>query len=260
MREIFARRPNGVSLRGQYTTFDEALVECGQGYDSRDIAAVVTEKTRRLLESPSDAVPTNGALLAIAALAGRRPPLQIVDIGGAAGAQYIAIRNLLPVEIQLDWVIVETSTMVESAASLSHSSEVRFSTDLGSALGGWQSSPDLVIASGSLMYLPKPLNALEEISLSSAASVVFARTFLTMDASARIGIQKSSLSDNGPGPLPPGFTDKRVKYPCTLVPRIEFERVLAKNHRISLRVEESSTSRVTQRMSVSQHSYVAHAL
>jgi hypothetical protein len=51
-------------------------------------------------------------------------------------------------------------------------------------------------------------------------------------------VQKSSLSDNGPGPLPKGFQDGSAQYPVTFVRKEKFEEILNRNYSIDLMINE----------------------
>ena len=243
----------------EFPDFASALHACGAGYESNDIAAVVVEKTRRLVANQSVEVPPLGILLAAASLAGRGSSLRVVDVGGAAGAHFVAVRRVLPQSVRLDWVVVETSTMVAAAAALHSGDEIRFSSDLSAALRTWSTPPDLVLASGVLMCLPNPIGALEEISDSRAGGLVFTRTGLSPDAATRIIVQESRLRDNGPGPLPDGFTDRLVRYPNTFVPKDKFERILGRNHELRFSAQETSRSWIAGETAIPQYAYVAHA-
>ena len=243
----------------EFPDFASALAECGSGYESSDVAEVVVEKTRRLVHEQPVELPPSGILLAAASLAGRGGSLRVVDVGGAAGAHYVAVRRLLPQSTRLDWIVVETSAMVAAVARIDHDDEVKFSTDLLAALRAWASPPDLVLASGVLMCLPDPLAALAQISDSKAGALVFTRTGLSADARTRIIIQESRLQDNGPGSLPAGFTDRLIRYPNTFIPRDEFERLLNRNHEIRFAALETSKAWLAGQTPIPQFSYVAHA-
>lgn len=241
-----------------FPDFASALAVCNAGYESRDIADVVVAKTRRLVDNQPVELPPPGILLAAASLAGRGSSLRIVDIGGAAGAHYVAVRRIIPRSIHLDWIVVETSAMVAAATRLDHGGEVSFSTELTAALRAWSNPPDLVLASGVLMCLPDPLATLEQICDSRAGALVFARTGLSPDAKTRIIIQESRLKDNGPGPLPAGFTDRVVRYPNTFIPQEEFERQLGRNHEIRFAAVETSKAWTAGDTAIPQFAYVAH--
>lgn len=257
VNQLLHRRLN--SGRREFPTFGCALAACGDvGYESEELARVVVEKTRRLITSQNHEVPPSGILLAAASLEGRGSSLRVVDIGGAAGAHYLGVRMILPQSVRLEWVVVETGAMISAADAIHLGPEVRFSTDLNASLGRWESPPDLVLASGVLMCLPEPRESLEQICASSAASIVFTRTGLAPAGATRIIVQSSRLADNGPGPLPQGFTDRLVRYPNTFIPRAEFEKVLSRNHEIRFSASEMSRAWRVGKQRIPQFAYVAH--
>ena len=57
-----------------------------------------------------------------------------------------------------------------------------------------------------------------------------------------ITIQNSSLSGNGPGPIPEGMRDKKIQYPVTFARRDKFEEILRKNYSIDIQFNEDKGS------------------
>ena len=51
-------------------------------------------------------------------------------------------------------------------------------------------------------------------------------------------VQKSNLSDNGPGPMPKGMRDGVVQYPITFARKDKFEEILSQNYSINILFNE----------------------
>jgi putative methyltransferase (TIGR04325 family) len=204
-------------------------------------------------------IPADGILLAAAALAGCRSPIKVVDVGGAAGAHYLAVRRLLPSSISLEWIIVETTAMVDVAHRLYSDSghEIQFETSLDEALSRLSGRPDLLLASGVLMCLPSPMDALSSFIDSGAEAIVLTRTGLSPDEQTRIIIQESRLAQNGPGELPEGVDDALVRYPNTFVPQAAFEAALQSKYEIRLRKVETVRAWSAGGVPIPQFAYLA---
>jgi putative methyltransferase (TIGR04325 family) len=252
-RSALVRPPRG----WLYPSFDAALAECDGGYESTAIASVVCRKTARMLAEDVLEVSPDGILLAAAALAGCRSPIKVVDVGGAAGAHYLAVRRLLSSSILLEWIVVETTAMVDVAHRLYNGHEIKFETSFAKALSRLSGRPDLLLASGVLMCLPSPMDALSSFVASGAEAIVLTRTGLSPDGQTRIIIQESRLAQNGPGELPEGVDDALVRYPNTFVPQAACEALLQSRYEIRLRKVETVHAWSAGGVPISQFAYLA---
>jgi putative methyltransferase (TIGR04325 family) len=235
----FARKARAPQTFGSY---EAALALCGEGYDSAYLADVVVAKSRvfRDLLSSGEASIELGSLRTLVALSlaayGSRP-VRVLDFGGAAGAHYFIARTAAHSSLQLDWRVVETRAMVNAAAALA-TSELSFHESIDEALAGWTSEPDVLVASGVLQYVPDPPHVLEQLLNARPARILITRTALSSDTIKRVIVQSSSAASNGPGPLPRGFRDTKVRYPATFVPKSEFEQAFRRSYSIDLRLAE----------------------
>ncbi len=255
-----------VLVRGRATasttvheSYAHALGHCGAGYDDDEIAAVVVAKQHALsdgLRTGSVALDLGATrtLVGVAAAHGRSP-LRVLDLGGAAGLHYAVARSVLPADVRLDWRVVETAAMVQAARSLA-SDELRFHTSIAAALSGDGPPVDLALAIGVLQYVPDPFETLAEIVASGASNLLISRTGLSDDDRTLVIVQRSRLSDNGPGPLPAGFVDHPVAYPGTFVPRRRFEDLLAAQYDVSVRLLEEASVWNAAGTPVHQYGYV----
>jgi putative methyltransferase (TIGR04325 family) len=139
-------------------------------------------------------------------------PLTVLDFGGGCGFHYF--RVVAAIRTSLRWGIVETPIMAERAAKVAQG---RFEVFSDIATAAEALSPfDLVHASGSLSYAPDPLSTLRALAGLRARYFALAR-FPMWSGPTTVGVQKSRLSGNGIGPMPPKISDRHVQYPITFI-------------------------------------------
>jgi hypothetical protein len=115
--------------------------------------------------------------------------------------------------------------MVEKAHILA-SDELSFSSDLiKSAISLEQI--DLLHTSGALQCVDSPYDYLQKLISTSASHILFNRLGLTKGASEVIAIHESWISWNGPGPMPNGLADRKVRYPFVFPRESVFMEILS---------------------------------
>ena len=114
---------------------------------------------------------------------------------------------------------------------------------------------DLLYSSSTLQYLPSPELGLAELIGVGAAAMALTRLSLT-DGEQFTVVQKSRLSHNGPGSLPPGFRDGTVAYPLTILNRSRFEEALRQDYEIAARYRDESSDHITPRGAIRGSSYL----
>jgi putative methyltransferase (TIGR04325 family) len=245
-----------------FAGYAEALRHCPPGgYDSTAIAAVVAAKTERMIADPElceTSLPPAGragiALTSVIAqmLRGKGRSVRVLDFGGACGAHYFAARQLAP-EVQFEWCVVETQAMIHQGRTKEDGS-LKFAGSV-SAAQELLSGVDLLHSSSTLQYLPAPELGLAELVDVGAAAMALTRLSLT-DGEPFTVVQKSRLSHNGPGPLPPGFRDSRVAYPLTFLNRSRFETTLRQDYDIAAHYRDESSDHITPRGVIRGSSYL----
>ena len=180
------------------------------------------------------------ALFGMALAHGHSGPVNVIDFGGACGAHYFRIKSLFRDNLQLNWHVVETASMAGRAKELSNH-ELQFFDSLSAARASFD-YVDVVYSSGTLQYVSDPLETLTDLLACTARYVVLARLGLARDESSIITIQESRLSDNGPGPMPPGFKDGVARYPVTFAAQTRIESMLSEDHKILLRLPDASVA------------------
>jgi len=232
------------SRRSQiFGSYLEALEACGSTYDDALLAQVVVEKTKRVREAlATDQYPLDiGSIRTLAGLslvlADKHDPIRVLDFGGAAGFHYLVARSTQPTNVLFDWRVVETPALAK-AASVLEDGQVSFHSSIAEAVSTWDSPPDLTFASGVLQCVSDPIHFTRMLVDVSAPVLFITRTNFSTDELTRSIIQYSTLAINGPGPLPPGFTDVELAFPATFVPTSEIEQVLRSRYEINVRLTE----------------------
>jgi putative methyltransferase (TIGR04325 family) len=212
-------RREPAAFAGTFDGFAAAARDCG-GYDDPDIARVVCEKTRVLISSlgatPKLSRQAVQDLFVLSRLSADGP-LGVLELGGACGALF-HLSRIFQVDRRLAWTIVESRSMVRAAASLGSFAGLRIQEDLPRAPHPVESL-DLVIASGSLQYMPDPLATWRSLLALGADRVYLTRTSVATDLDRPlITRQVTRLATHGPGMMPSGIPDRLTSQPITFVP------------------------------------------
>ena len=256
---IFKLLKHNKSASVCYGSYDDALEHCLQSYEDADLVNVVVEKNIKFREKiAAERVFDIGALRTLIgvclALPGKKK-LRVLDFGGGGGYHYSIARATISREIDLQWNVVETSALVRSAKKINQK-ELKFFnsiTDAKNDLG----TIDLVFTSSALHYCPDPKYFLEELVKLNAQHLFITRTCFTDTLEQRVIIQKSLLSENGPGPLPPGVVEKQLYYPNVFYSRFHVERIIQSNYEIILRINEDKSIFKLDDISINMYGYYA---
>lgn len=178
-----------ITYKGPYSNWNQAAL-AADGYDGAQILARVAEATRRVLSGDADyeqdGVEMQGSpppghalpslLLAAAIDHGR---LSVLDFGGGLGSHYLRWRSWLSRIPNVTWCVVEQPHFVVAGQHLfSNISAVAFVESIVQARAY---TPNAVIASSVLQYLPEPLTVLDELISLSPRLIVVDRTPFTRD-------------------------------------------------------------------------------
>jgi len=140
----------------------------------------------------------------------------------------------------LKWHVVETTSMAKEAQRIANKN-LKFYNNIAEATKDFEVT-DLVFTSSTLQYCPNPLLALKALTELNANYLFITRTPFTESIDSLVTIQTSNLSANGPGPLPKGFSDRKIRYPITYASRVAIENILNEKYEIQFMTEEGSGS------------------
>jgi putative methyltransferase (TIGR04325 family) len=231
-----------------YANYQSALAACEgfRDYQDSDLVRIVLAKTHVLREElqkfplhlprqvEQNLLGVNFALIKLKL----DRPVNVIDVGGAMGAHYYWARALLPKTVQLNWYVVETQAMVRAASAVVND-ELHFCDNLESALDTL-GEVDLIHSSGTLQCVPEPRRLLRDMIESQASYLLLSRLGLTAGPHDVVVVHQSRLSDNGPGPLPPGFQDGLCRYPMTYVRQSDFDLLIHEHYRPVFTVDDES--------------------
>jgi len=233
-----------------FSTYQDALDFCASdgysldGYQTSDLVACVIEKNAvyrdNLRLSQSIGLDSIRPIIGIAASC-PEDSLRVLDFGGGGGSHYSVIRAIYGKAKQFQWDVVETEAMARAATAKLAREGLKFFGDIDSAVADL-GEVDLVFTSGALQYTPSPLAFLAKLIAVNAKHIFVTRTTLNEDDETIICVQTSMLSANGPGPLPPGFTDHEIRYPLTLVSKREAKRLIVNAYNIRFSIVEDKAS------------------
>jgi putative methyltransferase (TIGR04325 family) len=228
--------------RKLYNSYEDALAACKGGYEENDFINVVYAKTRLYRDSLLTQHPFVSDITSLRTLIGlslssRDSELNVIDFGGACGAHYFLTKAVFGKRVRLRWHVVETPNMVSKAIGL-EDGNLKFFDDLQEAMSGL-GHVDLVYSNSVLPYVPRPYVGLEQLTECGAKNIFITRVGLSTVAKELVVIQESSLSANGPGPMPQDMQDGIVQYPVTFARKDKFEEILGQNYSINIIFEEN---------------------
>ncbi|MHC4041613.1 class I SAM-dependent methyltransferase [Bradyrhizobium sp. 23AC] len=132
----------------------------------------------------------------------------VLDFGGGAGLHYKVARQK---SSNIRWAVVETPAMVRRAKELATDRLMFFERIEDAA--AWLGNIDLVHSNGAIQYVPDALGTIRALCSVRPARLVWHRVPIS-DGDARLEVQTSYLSDNGPGKVY-SSAEKLVRYERT---------------------------------------------
>ncbi len=185
--------PTGVSewaaLRSRHLTqFDdsgdtwEAAQAQSSGYDANEILGRVRASTEAVLrgnaaferdgvafDSPGYRWPVLAGLLEVAA---REGELKVLDFGGSLGSVYWQHRKFFT-DVKVSWGVVEQTEFITAGKELNQNSIDFFPSITDYLKSG---TPNVILLSSVLQYLPNPENTLRELLETPASTLILDRT------------------------------------------------------------------------------------
>lgn len=228
-----------------YASYADALKDCEStnSYENEDIVGMVYEKTKRLIPQLENGTYltldfVNACnLMSLSAFITNKE-LIVIDVGGACGAHYFYFKKILGNKIPIIWHVVETEAMCKKARAFENT-ELKFFSDLQAASQGLNKI-DLLLSSSTLQYVKDPRAFLINMIKLNASYVLLPRLSLTQEDKDIITVQKSMLSNNGPGALPTGISDREVKYPHTNMKEQDLFDILDKDYTLKIKFADNS--------------------
>lgn len=240
-----------------YESYEDAMKHA-DGYEYKLLTKVVVAKGKKFSEQFPNSKETDLKSLRIfAGLASsiNKNKLTVIDFGGGAGTHYFITKSILSDQIELDWRVVETPMMVvEAKKSYLENEELRFFETVEIACGN--DEVDLVYASSSINYTPKPYDFLKILASVNANVLMITRTPIT-DYPCVL-LQRSKLFANGIGDIPKelNIEDKVITYPVTMMDREKVEEICSTFGEIHLRILEDKAAYYSDKASYDMWGYI----
>lgn len=201
-------------------TSDEWAARATDAY-SEDVVAEFCARRTKLSLATEEPVVLNTAQLMLATAAG--DGAKILDFGGGAGTFGVTLRRAMP-NLFSRYLVVETFHMAE-ASRREEIPGIEFSSEIPDA------KFDVVISSGTLQCLDKPIEQLKRLVDVGARHLVLARNLFSN--SQRFIHHRAPLFNHGSGPIPPGFKNIEVDHYLQSVDIGEARRIVQSRYDIS---------------------------
>lgn len=232
-------RESPAKLRA-YASYDEALKD-SDSYEDPALVEIVKEKTKRYKDAlvSADRVVESRQLvqnLLVLSYVDPLRPLDVLELGGACGASYFELKQLVPNRIG-HWSVVETAAMASAGRDLNNDPSLSFHADLDSAANAL-GSRQLAVAQGVLQYTPDPLGVLETLFGLGFAYVYVTRTAVADVEAPVFTKQETDLASHGPGRLPNAAAGKSSQ-PLTLIGAESLFKVVPANYELVFKFVES---------------------
>jgi putative methyltransferase (TIGR04325 family) len=186
-----------VRFEGNYAGWAEAEKN-SSGYDAPAILEKVKSAVQQVVDGKAayerDSVvfhaieyemPLLACLLYVLNETGRRQ-LTVADFGGSLGSTYFQHRSAFPPSLKLRWAVVELPHFVKCGRENFSNDSLTFYEDLDECEKN--ESPDVILLSGVLQYLPDPYGMLESVSKRRARYLLLDKTPI-YDCPDRLTIQ-----------------------------------------------------------------------
>ncbi|MBK7964356.1 MAG: hypothetical protein IPK10_02925 [Bacteroidetes bacterium] len=156
-----AKKARGLDNSKKYANYELAIKNCeNDAYQNIELCNMIADKTvnhiATLGDKPFFVNPTNVFLLAAINQylnQNETKEINILDFGGACGAHYFEVRQLIPQEISMHWYVVETAQMVKSAMERNlNNAELTFVR----AIDEISVKVDFIHSSSALQYVDAP--------------------------------------------------------------------------------------------------------
>lgn len=191
---------SSITFTGPYNSWQEA-VAASSGYDCESILEKVKDATLRV--KSGDAVYERDSVLfdqieyswpvlssLMWAAAQNQGRLRVLDFGGSLGTSYFQNRKFLHSLAEVQWGIVEQPHYVTCGKEYIEDNIIKFFTSIQECAEAI--TPNIILLSGVLQYLPQPFSILQQLTALATAIVVIDRTPFSLLPSDIISVQHTN--------------------------------------------------------------------
>ena len=223
----FFRKNTRIHFSGIYESWDSAKKD-SLGYDDKKILKKVKHSTSLLLTKKA-VYERDGILLkkndlphqvlstVLRASIENKHNCKVIDFGGSLGSTYYNNRDFLKNIKDLKWIVVEQNNFVKEGNKNFSNKIINFSNTIEEA-SRYLNKPNVIIASGSIQYLPNPYLLLEKIIQTKTDYIVIDRSPFLIKGKTKLTIQK----------IPKTIVD--CSYPIWLFNETEFKKKFKKKY------------------------------
>lgn len=189
----------GVRFSGNYTSWEDA-VKKSAGYSSAQILDRVKAAVEEAVGTGGRKFERDGIVLVgveppyplltalLRAAIATRSGLGVLDFGGSLGSTFFQCRPYLNGIRNLRWNVVDQPNFVAYGKERLENESLRFFHSIEEAV--LEARPDVILFSGVLQYLAKPLEVMQKAVDIGSPSIVIDRTPIVGAPENRIAIQK----------------------------------------------------------------------
>ena len=240
----------------EYQSYD-AAIKNSDNYDNDDLAKVLVSKgemlSAEIIEKKEVSSLAYQTFVGLACAVNSKK-LKVIDFGGSTGTHYYWAKAILQKNIEIDWRIVETKSIVKNAKERGlETSELSFHETIEAA--SKMEDFDLVFASGSLQYTPEPFDFLKKLIEVNSKKIVLSR--LPVSERKVVLLQKTTFLGNAVGNVSEIQTKNRViSYPVTMLEKGKLEKLLSDSGDIQFKLLESKASYQSKKGDYDMWTYV----
>ncbi len=188
--------------------------------------------------------------------------MSVLDFGGGGGSLFYVMRQLLP-QTNFNWAIIETADLTKSLldstymnTSQSDTSKLNIYSSIDEALSV-ERGFDVVIASGSLQYIPDPYKKLVELIQIDSKVLHISRMPMGFHDDLLTFTQSTKLSENGPAKLSLSASDKYVNNSVYIPSIKKFRNIISQSYSKVITVHESTNAYPNTQYKIDQFSFIA---
>ena len=170
--------------------------------------------------------------------------INILDFGGGAGHHYYLVQNLINSKYDLNWIVFETKELTKECKDLGlESNNLKFVSSFDDIRN---LEFDVIYSNYAISYTEDPYTYLRNLlNLNFKKFYMTNTSFGNFDKDYIVGIQESDLKTNGVGrdiPKNLNISNKKIKYPFTIMNKLNFENIINQNSDIIYTVKEQDSA------------------
>ncbi|MCX6182679.1 MAG: methyltransferase, TIGR04325 family [Bacteroidetes bacterium] len=214
-----------------YSSYENAVVKIGN-YDNQKISDLNLKATldiKKRTEKSLFPIALHNYYVINSLMLELKRPVNVFELGGSLGNMYFNISKLnFPYPIG-SWNILEVESKVELGKKHLEDGQLKFFSE---EKHFWNSSndKDIFLSIGSVQYMPKPVEFINELVKKKFKYLVFERNLFSTNApNVIVSHQITLLKENSPVMYADDQNNEQVIYPVIYVPEKDFISIILAN-------------------------------